>query len=194
MNMSELRTSAYAVGHGREEFDVVVRELGPVVDGGTLVPRAESESEWSLSGAYGLGQFPWHTDGAISSAPPRWMLLYGERVVSLATTDLLVPSEHLLQRLAGSVLRSKDRSGRVRYLPAVVPLDDGRSRLRWDPRACPAVDDAVTAFVAAQAPTVSIQWRQDMFVVVDNFRVMHRRSPADGLERRLSRSYVFEEN
>jgi hypothetical protein len=36
-----------------------------------LAPRERATADpWSLSGAYGLGTFPWHTDGAIASNPP----------------------------------------------------------------------------------------------------------------------------
>lgn len=151
----------------------------------------EQDGSWSLSGAYGLGGFPWHTDGAISSRPPRWIVLRALSIPRPTCTELLDPGPSLLSELRRTVLLATDRTGRTRHLPAAIP-DYGRWRIRWDPRTCTPRTGLSVDDVNAQRPTVVIEWREGRVLVLDNTRLLHRR-PAVTAGRVLERIYVWSE-
>jgi hypothetical protein len=159
-----------------------------------LIPRETAAADaWSLSGVYGLGAFPWHTDGAISSNPPRWLLLRALRVSKATCTELLDPDPQLQKGLSRTVLRARDRAGRVRYLPGAIPKD-GRLRLRWDPRTCTPRTGLTVEEMEQQSSTVTVEWREDLLLIVDNARLLHRRPAVDErMDRVLERTYVWED-
>jgi alpha-ketoglutarate-dependent taurine dioxygenase len=168
-------------------------QLGRRVGGvETLTPRdRDVAAPWSLSGAYGTGAFPWHTDGAVSTNPPRWILLFGTRVSGRTCTELLDPPPGLQLKLRRTVLRVVDRRGLVRHLPASMPAEDG-VRLRWDPRICTPLTGTLLEEVDRHAPSVEVPWRVGRLLVVDNFRLLHRRPTVSGIaERILERTYVW---
>lgn len=169
-------------------------QLGRTGPSEVLAPRERAAADpWSLSGAYGLRAFPWHTDGAIASKPPRWLLLRAVRLSRPTCTELLDPHPELLAVLRRTVLRVTDRAGRVRHLPAAVYERDGW-RLRWDPRTCrPRVGIPVEE-MEKHPPSATIEWRRDCLLVVDNTRLLHRRPAVDGLaERLIERTYVWDD-
>jgi hypothetical protein len=55
--------------------------------------------------------FPWHTDGAIVTKAPRWLLLRAVRVSHPTCTELLDPRPELWAMLRRTVLRATDRAG-----------------------------------------------------------------------------------
>jgi Taurine catabolism dioxygenase TauD, TfdA family len=153
------------------------------------VDRDEAQS-WSLSGRFGRAAFPWHTDGAISSDPPRWLMLRPLELSVPTATELLDPSSTLCSRLERTVLLAKDHVGRARYLPALVPTHDFH-RLRWDPRTCRSDSPGLVSDIEGTPPTAMIRWQLGMTLVVDNFRLLHRRPAVDAATRRvLERTYV----
>jgi alpha-ketoglutarate-dependent taurine dioxygenase len=150
--------------------------------------------EWSLSGVYGLGAFPWHSDGAVSSSPPRWLLLQAIELSYPTCTELLVPDADLIAALRETTLRARDRSGQTKYLPAIVPVPAGGFRLRWDPRTCTPRTGLAVEDIEERSPTVRIEWAVNRLLVVDNFRVLHRRPAVQGQGKRvLVRTYAWDE-
>lgn len=157
-----------------------------------LVAREKVKADaWSLSGAYGLGEFPWHTDGAVSSRPPRWIVLRGLRVPDRTSTEILDPGPSLLAEMRRTVLRAVDRAGRARHLPAAVP-DNGRWRIRWDPRTCTPRVGLSLHEVDVQPTTAVVEWREGRVLILDNTRLLHRR-PTVAAGRVLERTYVWSE-
>jgi hypothetical protein len=153
------------------------------------VDRNEAQS-WSLSGRFGRGAFPWHTDGAISSDPPHWLMLRPLELSAATTTELLDPGPTLCRRLERTVLLAKDHAGRARYLPALVPTHDFH-RIRWDPRACRPDSPGLVSDLEDTAPTVIVSWQLGMTLVLDNFRLLHRRPAVNAVTSRvLERTYV----
>lgn len=146
---------------------------------------------WSLSGRFGCEAFPWHTDGAISSAPPRWIALRPLELSARTGTELLEPGPAFLSHLQSTVLLARDRVGRARYLPAVVKTTEGH-RLRWDPRTCTPQPAAIAAELAAADATATVEWHPDRVLVFDNHRLLHRRPavPASSI-RVLERTYIW---
>ncbi|MFG1858529.1 hypothetical protein ACGFJT_42325 [Actinomadura geliboluensis] len=188
----------YAVLDDRS-VDEIAPALGRLGASVLLMPRDRGQADpWSLSGVYGQDAFPWHTDGAVSTRPPRWLVLRAVRADHAPPTELLAPDPVLLAELRRTVLKVTDRRGRVRHLPAAnheVGLDASRHwRLRWDPRTCIPRAGITIEQVAAYDPTAAVHWREGRIAVVDNHRLMHRRPSVtlkDG--RILERTYVWDE-
>jgi Taurine catabolism dioxygenase TauD, TfdA family len=158
-----------------------------------LEPKEPGKSRnWSLSGTYGLGAFPWHTDGAIASTPPRWMLLKAMHISYPTFTDLLVPDPEMIIALRGTILRAKDKFGRVRYLPAAVHESGLGHRVRWDPRTCTPRTGIAIEDVERRSPTERIAWNIGRMLVVDNFQILHRRPAVEKGKRMLERTYVWD--
>ena len=172
----------------------IAATLGRVGSTSDLLPRDNAEADpWSLSGRYGLAAFPWHTDGAISMRPPRWLALRAVRLSKPTSTHLLEPDSGLLSALRGTVLRVRDRAGRVRHLPAALP-DGARWCLRWDPRICSPRGKLSVDEVEAQQPTSVIDWRPNRLLIIDNTRLFHRRPAVDsGSDRLIERTYIWDD-
>ena len=104
-----------------------------------LSPSSESsKNPWSLSERFGLEQFPWHTDGAISVDPPRYLALWPDEVDSnVAPTELLDPANHssaaALVGLRRAVWTFEDRSG-AKKMRSAMEWRRGVPLLRWDDR------------------------------------------------------------
>lgn len=155
-------------------------------------PR-DAADPWSLSGVYGLGAFPWHTDGAIDPNPPRWLMLTAVQVTEPTCTELLAPTPEVWAALRRTVLRAVDRRGRVRHLPAALPATSGRWRLRWDPRTCEPSGDMTIEDMARQDATAEVKWRSGRTVIVDNSRLLHRRPAVNETTTRLlQRVHIWE--
>jgi alpha-ketoglutarate-dependent taurine dioxygenase len=187
----QLSSNGYAFGDTSRILDFADSHLGSRRPGGLLTPKTQNSSEGTHSGIFGLGEFPWHTDGAVSDNPPRWMILTCLRDKSNANTELYSPKEQELEVLRDLVLRSQNSLGQVRYLPAVskrrgVPL------VRWDPRACPPTDPVSADLFSESVADVSITWIEGASLIVDNYRYLHRRTRViGGQERLLQRDYIY---
>lgn len=188
---ADVSDRGFAFLHGHSS-SAIGDQLGRSSGSELLTPRDGSVADpWSLSGAYGLGAFPWHTDGAISTKPPHWILLRAIRVTQGTCTELLDPEPELRTALRRTVLQARGRAGRIRHLPAAIPHDGGL-RLRWDPRICIPKTGISIAEVEQKPPTAVVQWREDLLLIVDNTRLLHRRPPVDGRAvRELERTYVW---
>lgn len=189
----QLEVQGYTTVAATLPLHLLTTRLGKVGGLALLQPSPSQEaSGWSLSAEFGLAGFPWHTDGAISSSPPRWIALRALDVSAQTYTDLLSPSPDLRRRLSDEILLARDRAGRARYLPATVGTKRGY-RLRWDPRTCTPTSADIAAIIAETSETHRIVWDAGRAVVFDNHRLMHRR-PAVAPEevRVLQRTYIWE--
>lgn len=187
-----LEHHGYLLLNSRDESDELIKSLGRLGQPMLLrsTDRGHAQS-WSLSGMFGKDAFPWHTDGAISSHPPRRLVLRPVKLPEPTATELLSPSVDLRERLGRSVLLAKDHVGRARYLPAVMLTEDGY-RLRWDPRTCRARSAVLARDVAEAMPTSIVAWELGTTLVIDNYKLLHRRpSVSLSAERVLERTYVW---
>lgn len=181
----------YAFGDSTVLRELITLHLGVLKQGGLLKPKSVNETQNTHSGMFGLGEFPWHTDGAVSNFPPRWLILNCILAKAHANTELYLPRPHELDLLKATVLRSQNSLGQVRYLPAISQRN-GTPLVRWDPRACPPIGSTTADPFANATPDVSIEWSEGKTLVVDNYKYLHRRTRVSGgLERVINREYVF---
>lgn len=163
----------------------------------TLRPQTSIEARANtLSSRYGLGEFPWHTDGAIARNPPRWVFLRSAND-SLTDTELLdvLLHDRLASALCATTLRVMDPAGRQRLLRAGLRRE-GSVRYRWDPRSCEPLKrvgrESVPPLIAAAGPDHRVRWRAGRTLVVDNWRMLHRRPAVVDASRRLERLYSYQ--
>lgn len=190
--VAALLGDGYLVLPSRLDAEPIIAMLGAEGPPTRLEPKAAVNREaWSHSDHYGYGYFPWHTDGALAVLPPRWMVMECEVVEGSSSTELLDPPPELVQRLRRCAMRVRDRAGRIRYLPPLSPTEDGKHRLRWDPRVCEVNDVVLSALIEAEPPTAVCEWVEGRVLLMDNWRLMHRRPAVNpSALRRLARSYV----
>lgn len=167
----------------------LLESLGTVRAAGVLTPKDPADARpKSLSGVYGRGAFPWHTDGAVASDPPRWLGMHSA-AASVVTTEVLDPSPDLLHAFSRTTVRATDSSGQTVMRLALMNVTDDLTRVRWDPRACPSGDLELEAQVEAERATGHVTWAGDTWVVLDNFRLLHRRPSAVADPSRELRRY-----
>ncbi|WP_410811143.1 hypothetical protein [Micromonospora sp. 067-2] len=199
---TDLSNQGYAVSDHCDTLlaERLAQQLG-VVTGGwqTLTPKQEDAAHpWSLSGRYGLGRFPWHIDGAVASVPPKLLVMQCISASAVSEPTQLLDFMHestldAAQLLSKVVLRARDKTGWVRYLPAIIH-SNGKPMLRWDPRTCEVVDpqwQRVANVIDDTPPTAEVAWLPGRVAFIDNRRNLHRRPPiTTTAPRELVRLYV----
>ncbi|MTD56866.1 hypothetical protein GKO32_23245 [Amycolatopsis sp. RM579] len=183
--------AGYAVVGDSDIADSVLSSFTSVSPPQVLDARPP-DSSWSLSGTYGYNEFPWHTDGAVSTVVPRWFALRAIEINEETATELLEPSKLLLKRLKSVVLKVRNRRGLARYFPAVLPLSNCSYQLRWDPRICTPNEQGLLDEIDDLDPMFRVDWRVGLTLFVDNYRLLHRRPRvSSGSRRRLERTYIW---
>jgi hypothetical protein len=187
-----LAVDGFAVLDGRDSEEAALRLVdGRIGLSELLIPRAKGEG-WSLSDRFGMSAFPWHTDGAVSRRPPRWVMLTAESDAEGTGTDLLRPSAQLLQSMRRSVLSICDPNGRKRVSLACTGTGS-EQRVVWDPRIAVSSDPALANAIHSTESTATVNWRAHRTLVLDNWRLLHRRPDVKGhITRTLRRTYVWE--
>lgn len=201
--------------HSSEDADpgAIVRALGQLGDRlGTRVPgRAGSLEEViepraaddahprSLSARYGLGALPFHTELSHRTRPCRYILLGCIDPGSPAAATMLLDWRALgFSREELDLLEDAPilvRTGRRSFYSTI--LSPGRAFLRYDPGCLEALDERGRTALAliedriAGAQSEAHHWRRGDILIIDNWRVLHGRSPSDrGSGRRLARILI----
>lgn len=188
---ADLERDGYLYGDTKSIVALADSFLGARTPGGDLRPNRPDEAQETHSGVFGLGEFPWHTDGAIALNPPRWVLLHCKLSKAKATTELYRPTEPEIKTLGALLLRTQNSVGQVRYLPAISVVGSLRM-MRWDSRACPPTNAELANVFDGVAATNSVEWQEGFSLIFDNFKYLHRRSRVTGgRSRHLVREYIY---
>jgi hypothetical protein len=165
----------------------------PSKRGGLLIDRltpkaAETAHSRSLSGRYGLGEFPFHTDQAKEYVPPRYIVLRLAAGSTSSTPTLLKDTYRF--NLADTDWLSLHRDvaivdgGRGRFLSPIIndSLVGGHLVVRYDAdcmnpahprfsRAWGIMNAAIT-----ESSMIEIQWEPGLVLFLDNWRMLHARA------------------
>ncbi|RUL81898.1 TauD/TfdA family dioxygenase [Tautonia sociabilis] len=140
----------------------------------------------SLSSRHGLGAFPLHTDEATATCPPRYLLLFNLEDGHLADTLLLDVKEtiaRMSEPIAQELFEAKFafRNGRRSFL---APIVDRIGRFaRFDPNIMQPTGRRAERLLAEFSEALSetkvqpIRWSTGQYLVIDNHRMLHGRSP-----------------
>lgn len=160
---------------------------GPLIDRLRIRETVEAPPR-SLSARYGTGAFPFHTDQAKLSVPPRYLVLRCLQTDDPGRATLLQPLDQL--DLPPADLDALRRAvwvvdgGRGRFTSALLSASPTLNTeiLRFDPSymrpAHPRFAEAgrrLTDALAEQDP-VRIEWEPGLTVAIDNWRVLHARA------------------
>ena len=159
----------------------------------------------SYSSAFGLSEFPFHTDLAYLRYPPRFLVLRCNKGFASVQSQVLQANDFV-----SAVGRSNVETGlvRPRRVPAglklcMLPLQfriDGREAIRWDSqflvpmnKSAEQISLAFHAAVWDCAKTIQLENPGDT-LIIDNYQALHGRSavPAQAIDRRIERAYLSE--
>lgn len=141
----------------------------------------------SLSGTYGLGEFPLHTDTAHWLTPCRYIVLAcwapgdGHRTTSLLDVKLLPMSHSERVLLCSAPIRVTN--GRNSFFSTI--LSNRRAFVRYDTGCMtPVMADGaralrVLAMIRWSEHVEEIRWTPGLVAVIDNWRVLHGRRASD---------------
>jgi L-asparagine oxygenase len=220
---SQITENGYALIRKWRQFDStldVAKSIGRVIEMErllpdqriptvqTLTPRHSTEAiRNQYSGKFGMKDFPFHTDLAHWSRPPRYFILRTLSGSSSVGTTLL-SGEAVIKAVGRSTFGravARPRSWKPSTPRCLLPLTfraEGVLGVRWDsifliPSNQAALDVAMVMETAiwkgTEFPEVALVDRGDT-LIVDNWRVLHgRRSvPPSETYRTLERIYVSE--
>lgn len=177
--------------------------LGRVVAGSAssrvLRPRISDDARpGTFSAAFGYGAQPFHTDAAHWAVPPRYVILHA-LASSTTGTDVIDLEQTSLKSLRRRMARSAwyVRGGRDAFWASGADLRDGAMLFRFDPMCMQPINPAARSLLVAigAAPIEkhadTVQWCDLGTLVLDNWRVIHRRRRVnDASMRILARTYV----
>lgn len=138
----------------------------------------------TLSSRFGLGSFPFHTDGAHWRNPPRLVVLYcvnpgmgkRETILSNVSSARVTPAEK--NTLMREVWRTTNTERS--FLCQVLSEKKGNFRFRFDtacmaPRTPDHQSEEILLSLVDRVPRINIAWAKGTFLVVDNQRLLHAR-------------------
>ncbi|WP_349975400.1 TauD/TfdA family dioxygenase [Pseudomonas sp. WHRI 8519] len=183
---------AFSLGQPR-----ATRHGGALID--VLIPTdTPSANPRSLSARYGLSAFPWHTDGAHWSTPPRYLVM-GCLVSTPSAAQTLFCEGSTFDPLNADGARSSlfriTNGGNSFYAAARGSSD---RYYRFDPGCMAPVDAGAQEIMRAidlfePAVEQAITWQAGKFLLLDNWRFLHRRGAAmRSAERKLLRVTVMD--
>jgi alpha-ketoglutarate-dependent taurine dioxygenase len=158
----------------------------------TIVYTGEPEAG-SWRGMLPDNAYPFHSDAAFHSQPPRFLVLYCvDTETDAAGTDLIDPLPHLnaeQRRILASEPWRIVHAGR-RISTRILSDDAGTPCLRWDPMAMrpflpsSAVGRRIIENAIAQTTKISHAWSSSSLLLIDNWRMLHARPPCDDRAKR----------
>ena len=212
MNRAQLKEQGWTIVHGiTSQLDLLAVALsvgrpkscptGEIVK--LLIPRLSEESrDRTLSGTYGTGHFPLHTDTAFWPLPSRYLVFRATGDIRRATT--LLSFAVLLEKLGTDFRRLAERSiwsatthSKAFYCSMVFKVGNERC-WRYDTQCMSPANKAASQVRQilntrmAEIRETELYWTKGTSVVVDNWKVLHGRGPMPVGERQriLERIYV----
>lgn len=170
-----------------------------------VIPKNKAETNaHSYSGIYGLGAFPFHTDLAHWSVPPRFIVLRCVEGDDSVATLILTPQH--IQKLKKWLPLSKalfsPRRNIATHCAVILPMMfavDGVNYIRWDKDFLNPVNESgrvvrdgiENALKNADSPAAITLSSPGDTLILDNWRCIHSRtSVPDGSKRVIERVYL----
>lgn len=173
----------------------LLQRLGRLGRSQSLRPMSRDDARpHTTSAAHGFDAFPWHTDGAVVSHPPRLVALLACAESSTATEIVDLEShDDVASAMRRLVLVAKRDTGRhPRYFSA-VGLVNGRRLFRWDPDKLEVAYPGKDPGLGDLLPDSAVQWGDGDLLILDNWRCVHRRQAVDDpRSRELRRTYIYD--
>lgn len=162
-----------------------------------LIPKDKKEvGHFSLSSAYGLNEFPLHTDGAEYNTPPRFLVLRALSAsptgTSLADANTLCANVSLCSskwsvKTKDGIIRTKLYEKHPKYNIEFIRFN--RLSMKCDEGNKLEVYNAINNLAIS-----SVNWTKNKTIIIDNWRVLHGRQTIieeDYEKRIIERLQVF---
>jgi L-asparagine oxygenase len=163
------------------------------------------KSTWRLSGHFGLGSFPLHTDLAHWAIPPRYLFLRCKVGTHDVFTELLHWSRVVdlvgKTTLQKAVFRSRKRRDGFSGLVRALSHHEQTELFRWDSLFLKPLNQHAEKLVSVMPELVSggvatkvLLSEPGDAVLIDNWKMLHGRSavPDPSKERHIERVYLTE--
>jgi len=151
----------------------------------------------SLSALYGDKDFPFHTDGAYLTEPPKYVILRSPKTIHNCATLICNPIFKISDRkkLAKNVWLVN--GGRGRFYTSMIEEEKDDYRIRFD-LACmrPALSDFkssedIMVSVILTSPKEEINWNTNQCIIFNNWKLLHSRADAsNSADRVLERVWI----
>lgn len=153
----------------------------------TLSPKHQNHAnKLSLSGVFGMGRFPYHTDCAHHVSTPKLLLLYCSKSDETNTpTEVLITNPKDLLEINELNKCYKFHSGRKYFNSPLVYRSsrNGKLALRFDP-GCMILEnnssnelEATLNMILSRSKKVIINWSKGVLVAINNHACLHSRPP-----------------
>jgi L-asparagine oxygenase len=182
--LEKFRPDANTIGIASEIGDPMIPWVGGLVQ--RLVPRRISTPN-TYSGIYGFGQFPFHTDLAHWSKPPRYLLLRCIKGYQDIPT-LIIDGNDLIKEIGAAFLRRaifqprRPQGSEYKLLSLYESCEDGNF-IRWDEiflnpasKVGQTVNDKIRDFLPSRSPKTAALVSASDTLIIDNWRILHARS------------------
>ena len=153
-----------------------------------LVPIKKSEAHrQSLSANFGIGDFPFHTDGAYFKIPPRFIIMRYLKGIQNPTPTILCDLNQInsddKENLKHCIWKVKSRNND--FLSTI--LSDDEAYYRYDKCVMTPVisknqNGLFFESLIAELPKTQINWTINKAVIIDNWTYLHTRPKVSGQE------------
>jgi hypothetical protein len=134
----------------------------------------------SLSGKYGTGAFPAHTDFALRNIPPRYIALFCPVARPAATT--LFNADHIRASVADTGTFRITESGKS-YSACFNNISRWGKFYRYNADLMKPLDEPaehLATIIALAPPDHRVNWQKISWVIFDNWSILHGRQAVEG--------------
>lgn len=191
---SSLEQDGFVVMETSEsEFLLLAKELGTPIPSrkhsdliDLLQPKQKEQAhKASLSNIYGETEFPYHTDGAYFTIPPKYICLRYLKGISKPTSTKILPILNYLKPLEKECLFREFYFVRGRHFSFYTSIlekriDKGDFFIRFDPGCMRSrnhstyFEDLITEKIAFKN-LVEIEWYEGKTIIINNWKTLHSR-------------------
>jgi hypothetical protein len=173
----------------KSEFDIVENILSPHKIGDKIL---------TLSKIYGLDQFPFHTDGAQYTIPPRYIVLENksedEEIANTNLIDGFKVSAGQENLFYNSIFEIQGNG--FKELTPIINCRkiDKEKILRFNPEIMISVikrKKTILNNLINNYPRIKIKWHSNDYLVIDNWRMLHSRDEVNVNSKRKIRRLSF---
>ena len=191
-NLEELLTLAKSIG----EIIPSRKNSNDLIDTLTIKSKNYANPK-SLSALYGDKDFPFHTDGAYLTEPPKYVILRSPKQIRNCPTLICKPTFTIDDR--NNLMKNVwlVNGGRGKFYTSMLEDYDNDYRIRFD-LACmrPALADFkssadIMASVISTSDNQEINWNANQCVIFNNWKLLHSRADAtNSADRILERVWI----
>lgn len=164
-----------------------------------LTPNKDSDKKITLSKNYGLGGFPFHTDGSHKVIPPKYIILkYNGNKSSNCDTLIYSLYEMMLDRVLVNDINKNIyivKGSRVSFYSSIFTIYGDKYFCRWNPLTMQNTLNTMFDFNnnIKKNNVKKIQWVENKIVVINNWNSLHARESVNLSEttRMLERYSIY---